>query len=1039
MKNFIAIFFIAINFFCYAGENENLLKNSSFEEWEDSKPSFWSGWITTAKSSDAIDGKYSLKLYNIKDSWTGFEQTVQLKKTKERFLTLKAYIKTKDVTTGPNEWDMARILILFFNSSNKQIGGWPELGRWKGSSPWAIKEKSFEIPEGAVNCKVQIILGTCRGEFWADNLELFYGKPGRISDSKNLLLNPGLEYGSDFPEDWTFWNDEESFFISPGCGKESKRAFLIRRTKPGYALLEQICELDGTVAKTINLECDVRLKNVKQGSQIWEKARFNVEFLDENKKQINGWPIVGEGIGTTEDWIHWKKILTVPPQTKYIKHTAGILNTTGEVIFDNFLSQPFDATGKIIQRKQVMKESRKEWSKFEPDFNQIEVWKDINLSFLLDPPAGKHGFAKSKDGKIVFEDGTFCRFWGVDIVGGNAFPEHKDATLMAKRLASIGCNMVRFHHLDAPWARPNIFGNNPDTTLILSKEMTDRLDFFIAELIKNGIYIYLDLLVHRKPAKDDGIKDWEDLPNGLKGIAHFQKSLIELQKDYAKKLLTRTNNYTKRRYCDEPAIVMTEIINESSLFYNDRQSDFPERYRKELDRLFNQWLLTIYKNRKNLASSWKEELKPEEDPEKGTVKRARFEIRWDDWLKNVFSKDGQKRQRDTKKFYFELQKAHYEEMKNFLRSIGFKGLITGSNHWERFDADILSNCIDHIDRHSYYDHPDTSRGWGLTEIRFQNKSVLKDEKNNIAELASSRVSNLPFIVTEWNIPLNNEYRTAGPVMMAAYSTFQDWDGLLQFPFNNPRWSKVMTDTFDISAMPSVLCQWVPAAVLFHKGYIKKGDSVFSETIGNSILFEDPDTAYRVIGNNLLTPLIFRISKKISTNANESFQDITPLIKKYITEEGVINETGELIWNLKKGLLKINSPFIQGFAGESGKEILEFDDIKLKIDTPFCAVFLISMDGQPLSISKKMILATSARDENSEWEYNNTKTQFIDSGTSPIIIEPVTGEIIFKKRKNLSVKESDNNGYLKPAGKIEKEGVAFKLTGQKFFREFSTLP
>jgi len=35
---------------------------------------------------------------------------------------------------------------------------------------------------------------------------------------------------------------------------------------------------------------------------------------------------------------------------------------------------------------------------------------------VLDPPAGKHGFYKVKDGHFYFEEGTRARFWGTNLV-----------------------------------------------------------------------------------------------------------------------------------------------------------------------------------------------------------------------------------------------------------------------------------------------------------------------------------------------------------------------------------------------------------------------------------------------------------------------------------------------------------------------------------------------------------------------------------------------------------------------------------------------
>ena len=39
----------------------------------------------------------------------------------------------------------------------------------------------------------------------------------------------------------------------------------------------------------------------------------------------------------------------------------------------------------------------------------------VDVSFLLDAPAGKHGFVKVQDGHLATGDGHRIRFWGVNI------------------------------------------------------------------------------------------------------------------------------------------------------------------------------------------------------------------------------------------------------------------------------------------------------------------------------------------------------------------------------------------------------------------------------------------------------------------------------------------------------------------------------------------------------------------------------------------------------------------------------------------------
>ena len=97
-------------------------------------------------------------------------------------------------------------------------------------------------------------------------------------------------------------------------------------------------------------------------------------------------------------------------------------------------------------------------SKYIPyPFFHDDVPVDISFIFDQEKPAGKHGFLTVKGRDFVFEDGTSVKFWGTNFNGCGCFPEKAYAEKLAKRLAKIGINLVRFHQLDSEWHTPNIF------------------------------------------------------------------------------------------------------------------------------------------------------------------------------------------------------------------------------------------------------------------------------------------------------------------------------------------------------------------------------------------------------------------------------------------------------------------------------------------------------------------------------------------------------------------------------------------------------
>jgi hypothetical protein len=230
---------------------------------------------------------------------------------------------------------------------------------------------------------------------------------------------------------------------------------------------------------------------------------------------------------------------------------------------------------------------------------------------VLDPPAGKHGFVKAKDGHFYFEDGTRAKFWGTNLCFSACFPDKKQAEIIANRIAYFGFNAVRLHHMD--WGfepkgifedvAPNLKDPQLKPTFVLSKKQLDRLDYLIYQLKQRGIYVNINLLVSHHFTKADSVIDAEKLGMAAKPVCMFDKHLIELQKKYAKDLLTHFNPYTKLRYCDDPAISLVEIINESTLA-DFNKITVPAYYQKEFDESFNNWLINKYGSIEKAKEAW---------------------------------------------------------------------------------------------------------------------------------------------------------------------------------------------------------------------------------------------------------------------------------------------------------------------------------------------------------------------------------------------------------------------------------------------------
>ena len=225
----------------------------------------------------------------------------------------------------------------------------------------------------------------------------------------------------------------------------------------------------------------------------------------------------------------------------------------------------------------------------------------LDLSWMNDKPAGADGFIRAQDGHFVDQRGKRIRFFGTNVTATGAFPEKAVAPAAAKHLRKLGFNVVRFHFMDTGAAPVGLFKKD---LVSFDPEQVDKLDYFISQLKKNGIYVNLNMHVARRyPGLDREVakRYWYG-----KLIDRFYPPFVQMQHQYARALLTHKNPYTGHRYADEPAVLCIELNNENTLlpFWGGRPDDVPDPYRSELVRQWRVWLKERYKSTKQLREAW---------------------------------------------------------------------------------------------------------------------------------------------------------------------------------------------------------------------------------------------------------------------------------------------------------------------------------------------------------------------------------------------------------------------------------------------------
>jgi hypothetical protein len=989
---------------------DNLVQNSGFAEIKDNAPLYWNFSTADGATVEKQEKGSVLHMVNVSPSYKQVSQAIQIEPGTIPCITVKAKIKIKNIVPGAQEWEMARVMVLFFDAKGAQVGDWPELGRWKGTSDLSEKTTVINVPAQAKTIRIQPELSNCTGEMWVTDLSITTGcKIDVPRDADDLLMNGDMEYGSSKPLYWGGWAGDASF-DSPGYN--SAACYKITNSSPVYSMITQEVPIDSSKIAEITVSGWYKTADVVQGANPWEKARIGIEFHDD-KDRIGDWPpVVGEADGTVPVWAYMEHTYKVPKACKKVIVSAGLLNCKGTMWVDKIKLTARTAKGRTYKPEVLKPEDRSDWWVFSPLPDSYTADAIIDLTSSLDAPAGKHGAVTvtAKDGSLAFEDGTPAKFWGTNLVAGDVFRTHAETDLMVRRLAKLGCNLVRLHHMDAAWADPGILDKTVNDTKTFSKESLDRLDYLVSKLKEAGIYIFMDMLVHRKLKAGDGIPDGDKLPAGLKEVVFIDDRLQELTQQYMAALLTHENTYTKIKYKDEPAVVFTEIVNESTVFYWDRDKDIPDSYTRSFNAMFNAFLKEKYGTMDKLKAAWAaygdSDLAPGEDFDSNTVKRETFDINWEDWRSFAASKCAG-RGADTKRFYFAVEKRFFDKMYAYLKSLGIKCLVTGSNHWEKWDADLAANAAyDFVDRHTYWDHP--SGGWTMQEnLSFTDIPMLKSKQNCVAELAHQRVYGRPFTCSEWNSPLPNEYRSGAPVIMAAYGRLQDWDAMLQFNFSDYEWKNVLTHFVDFSGSPNILSQWLPAVMIWRGDYIKTSKEKIIEYVSEKDMFDSKKGSFKLVNNDFASPLMIYTAKTFDKKQSSS------VFSPAMNRGAALSMTQELYWNMKKGVFQVTSDRIQGAAGFLKGGTLKSRNLRITCANKYAAIFLVSLDKKPIAESGKLILNVAARIDNTGAQYGPSHTSVIYGGSGPIIVEPVYGSYVISMNRFKSVKvySLDANGYI----------------------------
>ena len=608
---------------------------------------------------------------------------------------------------------------------------------------------------------------------------------------------------------------------------------------------------------------------------------------------------------------------------------------------------------------------------------------DISFVFADEKPAGKHGFIRAVGDDLRFEDGTLGKFWGVNFNGGACFPSKEYSPKVAQRLAQAGCNIVRFHQLDAEWDTPNIYsfskGKRVTTTRVLDPKSLDALDYLIYCLKEEGIYCYLDMTTYRKYKEGDDVPFYEELIDNGRPWSNTSPRLIELQKEFATQIWTHYNPYTKLAYKDDPVFVLSEITNENDIFTNPNASlRFNPRsayYENEFRQMFKAWL-----EENGIEYDWENcDLFTEDDP------MIQFKI----W--------------QTSKYY--------NEMRDHMISVGVKIPITGTN-WHHTSGLCKAHMdMDFTDTHHYF----YDWRWGNVDRACDHRGVTSTAAP-APGMGKMRLPGKPYFISEWDMPWPNAFRAEGPIYYAAIAALQNWSGLAIHTYaycTRLDEMKVLGRELSspVGGVPyreGIFSVWNDPAkfgLFYHSALMLRRQDITPATKKVAV------NATK-LGKTIATAYEGGMEQHYMTN---TFDNVLPegydeIVQEedripHATRGKIVSDNGQMWRDLNRQIGVIDTERTKVFYGMLGRggaaastkvrRPLAIDINGMSVDcyTDFGVIALSSLTDEPIEKSTNMLLSAIGRARNTGAQFDGDK--MIDVGQAPILAEVINAEIKLK--------------------------------------------
>ena len=700
---------------------------------------------------------------------------------------------------------------------------------------------------------------------------------------------------------------------------------------------------------------------------------------------------------------------------------------------------PADLTYHISGEK-IATDDSAGWYTFKPGDDYVKP-DEISLAGWLEKPAGKHGRILRKDNDLIY-NGKAIKLWGLNVCYASCAPEKELADKRAGFYAKYGVNSVRLHkYADGPgWAGIQ----SAISFAEFDPAGLDRLDYFIAQLKKKGIYVKLSSTFGVKlgPADRKAVPYMDEF-GALKGgkgrvatghgSVFLSREIQDLQIRQIVNILKHKNRYTGLTYAKDPAVAVVELFNEdSALFYGTlgRLQKIPTLRKRAAER-FCDWLKAKYGGKDACLTAWgagglnsyANEGFRDESWEKKTIVPVGNPWFWDPVQLAGSQKAKRQRSLDTMRFLYDIQNEFYDRYVKAIRAAGYEGEILSSNwqagracsHYYNLHSDWRVGLID---RHNYFG--------GGSGVKINNVTMLRLPGSGLLSTGMQQAEDRPFMFSEWIHVTPNEWGVEGPAIIGAYGMgLNGWDvsymfqnrdaGAFSERIGKERWNVAAPNVMGV--FPAVARQVLRGDVTesdvlarrqVHVGSLAEGKLGFTDKVTQQHDVKTFDSDKVPAAALAVARCVVKFTAR--HRPTPAFD-----ISKYIRDGVYTSSTGQLRWTAGKrklgGYFTIDSPATKTLVGFAGGQSCKLGDVTIApaLKSRFGAIYVTARDaGATIASADSLLVVAIARARNTGMRVY-LDSRVLKRGDAPVVMEPITARVEIRRKGAPVVHVLDHDG------------------------------